>query len=207
MNHLEIGALDWKKMDGLIPAIIQNAENDNVLMLGYMNQESLIATVTTGQLTLYSRSHKRLWRKGETSGNTMSVQHISTNCDNDSLLIMVIPKGPACHLGYKSCYQLSGNSAISFMSELVNIINDRAEAKDKNSYTAQLLASGVNRCAQKVGEEAVETVIAAMSNNSEEFINECADLIFHLLVLLKACELSFYDVLECLQSRDRKIHT
>jgi phosphoribosyl-ATP pyrophosphohydrolase/phosphoribosyl-AMP cyclohydrolase len=207
MNHLEIGALDWKKMEGLIPAIIQNAENGNVLMLGYMNQESLIATVTTGQLTLYSRSRKRLWRKGETSGNTMSVQHISADCDNDSLLIMVNPKGPACHLGFSSCYQPPYHSSISFMSDLIDIINDRAESQEEHSYTAKLLESGVSRCAQKVGEEAVETVIAAVNNDTEEFINECADLVFHLLVLIKACELSFYDVLQCLQDRDRSVHT
>lgn len=209
MNHLEISTLDWQKMNGLLPAIIQNAENGNVLMLGYMNQESLIATVTTGQLTLYSRSRKRLWRKGETSGNTMSVQHISTDCDHDSLLIMVLQKGPACHLGYASCYQPPSpcHSTISFMSDLIDLINERAETQAENSYTAQLLNSGINRCAQKVGEEAVETVIAAVNNNPEELINECADLVFHLLVLLKASELSFYDVLQCLQNRDRSVHT
>lgn len=207
MNNLEISALAWNKMSGLLPAIIQNAENGNVLMLGYMNQDSLIATVTTGQLTLYSRSRKRLWRKGETSGNTMSVQQISADCDNDSLLVLVIPKGPACHLGFNSCYQPQCNSALSFMSELINIINERAETGNENSYTAQLLNSGINRCAQKVGEEAVETVIAAVNSNQEEFINECSDLIFHLLVLIKASELSFYDVLQCLQERDRTVHT
>lgn len=207
MNHLEISTLDWQKMNGLLPAIIQNAENGNVLMLGYMNQESLIATVTTGQLTLYSRSRKRLWRKGETSGNTMSVQHISADCDHDSLLIMVLPKGPACHLDYASCYQPACHSTISFMSDLIEIINERAETQDENSYTAQLLNSGINRCAQKVGEEAVETVIAAVNSTPEELVNECADLMFHLLVLLKASELSFYDVVQCLQNRDRAVHT
>lgn len=207
MNHLEISSLDWQKMNGLLPAIIQNAENGAVLMLGYMNQEALIATETTGQLTLYSRSRKRLWRKGETSGNTMFVHHMSADCDNDSLLIMVTPKGPACHLGHTSCYQPECNTALSFMGELIDIINERADAQDENSYTAQLLNSGVNRCAQKVGEEAVETVIAAVNNDSEELLNESADLIFHLLVLLKARELSFYDVLQCLQGRDRAVHT
>lgn len=207
MNHLEINALDWQKMDGLIPAIIQNAENGNVLMLGYMNQESLIATVTTGQLTLYSRSRKRLWRKGETSGNSMSVQHISADCDSDSLLIMVLPKGPACHLGHASCFQPSCHSSISFMSDLIELINERAETQSENSYTVKLLEAGISRCAQKVGEEAVEAVIAAVNNDHEEFVNECADLVFHLLVLLKASELSFYDVVQCLQDRDRTVHT
>lgn len=207
MNHLDISTLDWNKMNGLLPAIIQNAENGNVLMLGYMNEESLIATVTSGQLNLYSRSRQRLWRKGESSGNTMSVQHISADCDSDSLLIMVLPKGPACHLGFTSCYQPPYNSSVSIMDELIELINERAEVQDENSYTAQLLASGVNRCAQKVGEEAVETVIAAVNSDNEELISECSDLIFHLLVLLKARELSFYDVLLCLKDRDRAVHT
>lgn len=207
MSDLEINSLDWQKMNGLLPAIIQNAENGTILMLGYMNQEALIATVTSGQLILYSRSRQKLWRKGETSGNSMTVENVSVDCDNDSLLIQVLPKGPACHLGYTSCYQPTFISTLGFLSGLIELINERAEQDDENSYTAQLLASGVNRCAQKVGEEAVETAIAAVSNNREELINESADLMFHLLVLLKACDLSFYDVLQCLQERDRSVHT
>ncbi|CZI68157.1 TPA: bifunctional phosphoribosyl-AMP cyclohydrolase/phosphoribosyl-ATP diphosphatase HisIE [Legionella pneumophila subsp. pneumophila] len=207
MSDLDINSLDWQKMNGLLPAIIQNAENGKVLMLGYMNQEALIATLTTGQLTLYSRSRKRLWRKGESSGNSMALQHISADCDNDSLLIQVIPKGPACHLGYSTCYQPHNNYTLGFLDGLIELINERAEEENPNSYTAQLLDSGMNRCAQKLGEEAVETVIAAVSNNKEELINEASDLIYHLLVLLKACELSFYDVLLCLQARDRSVHT
>ncbi|CEG56579.1 bifunctional phosphoribosyl-AMP cyclohydrolase/phosphoribosyl-ATP diphosphatase HisIE [Legionella fallonii] len=207
MSDLEINTLDWHKMNGLLPAIIQNAENGKVLMLGYMNQESLIATLTSGQLTMYSRSRKRLWRKGESSGNSMAVLHISTDCDNDSLLIQVIPKGPACHLGYNSCYQPPFNSTLGFLDGLIELINERAETNSENSYTAKLLESGIHRCAQKVGEEAIETVIAATNQNKEELVNESADLVFHLLVLLKACELSFYDVLQCLQERDRSVHT
>jgi len=207
MIHMEINSLDWKKMNGLLPAIIQNAENGSVLMLGYMNQEALIATLTTGQLNLYSRSRKRLWRKGESSGNSMSIQHISVDCDSDSLLIQVLPKGPACHLGYTSCFQPTHNTNLGFIDELIELINERADSNNENSYTAQLLDSGLSRCAQKVGEEAVETVIAAVNNNREELVNECADLIFHLFVLLKACELSFYDVLQCLRDRDRSVHT
>lgn len=207
MSDLEINSLDWQKMNGLLPAIIQNAENGKVLMLGYMNQEAVIATATTGQLTLYSRSRKRLWRKGESSGNSMSVQHISVDCDNDSLLIQVLPKGPACHLGFNSCYQPGFNNTLATIDGLIELINDRAEKNSKNSYTVQLLQSGINRCAQKVGEEAVEIVIAAVDQNSEDIINESADLIFHLFVLLKACELSFYDVLQRLQERDKTTHT
>ncbi|QLZ69409.1 bifunctional phosphoribosyl-AMP cyclohydrolase/phosphoribosyl-ATP diphosphatase HisIE [Legionella sp. PC1000] len=207
MIHMEINSLDWKKMNGLLPAIVQNAENGNVLMLGYMNQEALIATLTTGQLNLYSRSRKRLWRKGESSGNSMSVQHISVDCDSDSLLIQVLPKGPACHLGSTSCFQPEHNTNLGFIHELIGLINERADSKDENSYTAQLFESGLSRCAQKVGEEAIETVIAAVNNNREELVNESADLIFHLFVLLKVCELSFYDVLQCLRDRDRSVHT
>jgi len=207
MSNVEINSLDWKKMNGLLPSVIQNSENGKVLMLGYMNQEALIATLTTGQLTLYSRARKRLWRKGESSGNSMAVQHISADCDNDSLLIQVVPKGPACHLGYTSCYQPHFKSTLGFVDELTALINERAEKLDEMGYTAQLLDSGIARCAQKVGEEAVETVIAALSKNKEELINESADLIFHLFVLLKASELNFYDVLQCLQKRDSTIHT
>lgn len=207
MSDVEINSLDWHKMNGLLPAVIQNAENGKVLMLGYMNQESLIATLTSGQLTLYSRSRKRLWRKGESSGNSMAVLHISADCDNDSLLIQVIPKGPACHLGYNSCYQPPFNSTLGFLDALIELINERAETNSENSYTAKLLESGIHRCAQKVGEEAIETVIAATSQDKEELINESADLVFHLMVLLKACELSLYDVLQCLQERDRTVHT
>ena len=206
MKDLEINALDWQKMKGLLPTIIQHAESGKVLMLGYMNQESLIATLTTGQLTMYSRSRKRLWRKGETSGNSMAVQHISTDCDNDSLLIQVLPKGAACHLGYLSCYQPAYTNGLAFISELITLINERALQQSENSYTVQLLESGINRCAQKVGEEAVETVIAAITGDTEELINESADLLFHLLVLLKACELSFYEVLQCLHQRGKTVH-
>jgi phosphoribosyl-ATP pyrophosphohydrolase/phosphoribosyl-AMP cyclohydrolase len=207
MSDLDTNNLDWQKMNGLLPAIIQNAQNGQVLMLGYMSKESLLITQTSGELTLFSRSRQSLWRKGETSGNSMSVQHISTDCDKDSLLIHVLPKGPACHLGYTSCFQPAFNSTLGFLDGLIELINDRAKTQNTNSYTAQLLNSGVNRCAQKVGEEAVETSIAAVTHNREELINETADLLFHLLVLLKACELNFYDVLQCLQDRDRSVHT
>lgn len=206
MSNLEINSLDWQKMNGLLPAIIQNAENGKVLMLGYMNQEALIATVTTGQLTLYSRTRNRLWRKGETSGNSMALQYISADCDNDSLLIQVLPNGPACHLGFESCYQPPSNFTLGFLDGLIAVINERAEKADNKSYTAQLLKSGISRCAQKVGEEGVETVIAAVEHNMEDLINESADLIFHLLVLLKACDLSFYEVIQCLQRRTGTVH-
>jgi phosphoribosyl-ATP pyrophosphohydrolase/phosphoribosyl-AMP cyclohydrolase len=207
MSDVEINSLDWQKMNGLLPAIIQHAENGQVLMLGYMNREALIATVTTGQLNLYSRSRERLWRKGETSGNTMAIQYISADCDNDSLLIQVLPKGPACHLGFSTCYQPAFHSTLGFLDKIITLINERAASQNESSYTYRLLDSGINRCAQKVGEEAVEVAIAAVSTNRDELINETADLVFHLLVLLKASELSFYDVLHCLNGRDKSVHT
>lgn len=207
MSDIAVDSLDWEKMNGLLPVIVQHAQSGQVLMLGYMNQEALIATLTSGQLNLYSRSRQRLWRKGETSGNTMAIVYLSVDCDNDSLLAQVLPKGPACHLGFTSCYQPSLISALGFLDELMELINERAQGNPETSYTAQLLASGVNRCAQKVGEEATETVIAAVSDNLDEMINESADLLFHLMVLLKSCELSFYEVIECLRNRDRRVHT
>lgn len=202
MIQLDSSILNWHKMGGLIPAIIQHAENGKVLMLGYMNEEALIATVTTGQLTLFSRSRKRLWRKGETSGNTMTVCDMSPDCDQDSILVTVIPKGTTCHLGYPSCFQTSCTSTLAFIADLMNIIEERARLLPESSYTAQLLQSGNKRCAQKVGEEAVEVVLAAMDKNSEEIINEAADLFYHLLVLLKANSLNFYQIVARLQARN-----
>ncbi|KTD19331.1 phosphoribosyl-AMP cyclohydrolase (PRA-CH) / phosphoribosyl-ATP pyrophosphatase (PRA-PH) [Legionella lansingensis] len=201
MNSAQLTNLDWQKMNGLIPAIIQDSNTGNVLMLGYMNQEALGITLETKQLTFYSRSKGRLWRKGETSGNTMFVESIATDCDGDSLLIHVKPKGPTCHLGFQSCFQVTTTAKLSFLQALIELILQRSVEKTKDSYTTQLLTSGIERCAQKVGEEAVETVIAALTQNQNELINESADLLYHLLVLLQACEVSFYEVLECLQKR------
>lgn len=203
MSDIEINSLDWGKMKGLLPAIIQNAESGQVLMLGYMNREALIATLTSGQLTLYSRTRKRLWRKGETSGNSMALHQISADCDNDSLLVQVLPKGPACHKGTASCYQHQLTSSLGFIHELIALINERAENLNEHNYTAQLLQSGIKRCAQKLGEEALEAVIAVVSQDQDELMNEASDLMYHLLVLLKAANLSFYEVLSCLKERDK----
>lgn len=201
MNNLSIDQVDWSKMNDLIPAIIQHAETGEVLMLGYMNRDALSVSLNTNELTFYSRSKQRLWRKGETSGNTMMVKQITTDCDNDSLLIQVIPMGPACHLGYSTCFQPAIESPRGFLDRLIKVIANRAECPNSQSYTSELLVAGINRCAQKVGEEAMETVIAAVSNNAEELITETADLLFHLLVLLQVSQVSFYDVLTCLQER------
>lgn len=203
MNKLNIDQLDWKKMKDLIPAIIQHAETGEVLMLGYMNRDAFNISLNTHELTFYSRSKQSLWRKGETSGNTMMVKQISTDCDNDSLLIQVIPQGPACHLGYSTCFQPTFTTPGFFLHALIKVIAARASEQNVSGYTTELIEAGINRCAQKVGEEAVETVIAAVSHNREELISETADLLYHLLVLLQVSEVSFYDVLTCLQARHK----
>ncbi|KTC86479.1 bifunctional phosphoribosyl-AMP cyclohydrolase/phosphoribosyl-ATP diphosphatase HisIE [Legionella brunensis] len=204
MNNEKLNNLSWKKMNGLLPAVVQDSNTGQVLMLGYMNEEALAITLESKQLTFFSRSKQRLWRKGETSGNTMTVTFIATDCDGDSLLIQVTPAGPACHLGFTTCFHPPIESKLSFLASLIELIHERATDKLTASYTAQLLAMGINRCAQKVGEEAIETVIAATSRHQDELISESADLLFHLLVLLQACELSFYDLLACLQQRHKK---
>ncbi|KTD25226.1 MULTISPECIES: bifunctional phosphoribosyl-AMP cyclohydrolase/phosphoribosyl-ATP diphosphatase HisIE [Legionella] len=201
MNTFQIEQLDWQKMNGLIPAIVQHANSGEVLMLGYMNREALQMTLQREQVTFYSRSKQRLWTKGESSSHFMRLKAIATDCDGDSLLIQVIPEGPACHLGFTSCFQPGIVTTLGFIDHLIKLIQNRAKERNTSSYTAQLLASGINRCAQKVGEEAVETVIAAVTHNRDELLNEAADLVFHLLVMLQACELSFYELLACLQER------
>ncbi|STX29316.1 phosphoribosyl-AMP cyclohydrolase (PRA-CH) / phosphoribosyl-ATP pyrophosphatase (PRA-PH) [Legionella beliardensis] len=195
--------LDWEKMSGLIPAVIQHAQSGDVLMLGYMNQDALALTQTSGQLTLFSRSRQELWHKGSTSGNAMSVQAISTDCDGDSLLIQVLPAGPACHLGFKTCFQPVSYTKIGFLSYLLDVITNRASNPSQASYTTQLLQAGRARCAQKVGEEATEVVIAAVKQDENELINESADLLYHLLVLLTVCNVDFYSVVDCLQQRHK----
>ena len=206
MNDLRLNNLDWQKMNGLIPTIVQHANSGEILMLAYMNQEALQLTLETKQLTFYSRSKQALWRKGETSGNTMALQSIRTDCDADSLLVQVLPEGSACHLGFSSCFQPASSSKLSFLDSLIKLIQGRSEQNARESYTTQLLASGINRCAQKVGEEAVETVIAAVSKDRDELVNEATDLLFHLLVLLQACELSFYELIDCLQLRHNEVN-
>jgi phosphoribosyl-ATP pyrophosphohydrolase/phosphoribosyl-AMP cyclohydrolase len=202
MNKFDDKKLDWKKMTGLIPAIIQDARGGDVLMLGYMNQEALAITYESGQLTLFSRSRNELWHKGASSGHTMAVQTISTDCDGDSLLIQVLPQGPACHLGFKTCFEPFVSTSIGFLNDLINLVSERLHVQPHTSYTAQLLQSGTARCAQKIGEEATEVVIAAIRHDKKELINESADLVYHLLVLLTACNIDFYSVINCLKQRN-----
>ena len=191
--------IDFNKGDGLVPVIIQNAQTMQVLMLGYMNKEAFDQTIKTKRVTFYSRSKQRLWMKGESSGNTLSVIDIKMDCDHDSLLIFVNPKGPTCHTGSTSCFK--EETAKGFIYELEKTINDRINSKDSKSYTNELYQKGINKIAQKVGEEAVELVIEAKDSNDELFKNEAADLLYHLLILLKAKDQSFSSIERVLKSR------
>lgn len=185
-----LAQLDWSKGQGFIPAIIQDARTLRVLMLGYMNQQSLAHTQRTGHVTFYSRRHQRLWTKGEQSGHTLLCQTIDVDCDRDTLLIQAIPAGPTCHLGRTSCF---AHAPGQFLGELAALIAQRVQDRPRNSYTTTLLAQGIVRIAQKVGEEGVETALAAVSQSPQDLIAESADLLFHLMVLLQAKHLSLAD--------------
>ncbi len=193
--------IDFEKSGGLVPAIVQNADTLQVLMLGYMNAEALKATQDSGLVTFYSRSRQTLWQKGETSGNTLSLVDISIDCDNDTLLVKARPAGPTCHLGTVSCFGSAGPEGLGWLAKLSDIIQTRATADPKTSYTARLLQGPLTRTAQKVGEEGVETVIAALVASKEELVGEAADLVYHLMVLLAAKELSLGDVVAELEGR------
>ena len=176
--------LDFENMNGLIPAIIQDNSTQKVLMLGFMNQEAYDKTVETGKVTFYSRTKKRLWTKGEESGNFLHVVSIKADCDNDTLLIMVNPDGPVCHTGTDTCWGEKNEQDIMFLKELQDFIDKRHEEMPEKSYTTSLFKSGINKMAQKVGEEAVETVIEACNGTDERLIYEGSDLLYHLIVLL-----------------------
>ncbi len=193
-----------KLAHGLIPAIVQDSETKNVLMLGYMNEESLQKTIETGKVTFYSRSKQRLWTKGEESGNFLELVDIKNDCDGDSLLIQVRPVGPTCHTGLDTCWQESNNQGYGFISKLEETIKTRRENTDSDkSYVASLFKLGINKIAQKVGEEAVEVVIEAKDNNDELFLDESADLLFHYLILLQAKGFQLNDVVKILKGRQK----
>ncbi|MBP0902429.1 bifunctional phosphoribosyl-AMP cyclohydrolase/phosphoribosyl-ATP diphosphatase HisIE [Mariniflexile gromovii] len=190
--------------NGLVPAIIQDATTKNVLMLGYMNEEAYKKTLETKQVTFFSRTKQRLWTKGEESGNFLNLVDIKNDCDNDTLLIQVNPVGPTCHKGTDNCWGEANTPNYSFLSTLENIIAERVAHKDTNkSYVASLFSKGINKIAQKVGEEAVETVIEAMDNNDELFLYESADLLFHYLMLLQAKGFTLKDIEAELKSRHK----
>lgn len=193
--------LDFDKMDGLVPAIIQDSRTLKVLMLGFMNKEAYEKTVETGKVTFWSRTKQKLWTKGETSGNTLTVVEIKADCDNDTLLIKAIPAGPVCHTGSDTCWDEKNQNPIMFLSELQRFIEKRHEEMPEGSYTTSLFKSGCGRMAQKVGEEAIESVIEAMANNNERLIYEASDMIYHLIVLLTSKGLKIEDLAQELQKR------
>jgi len=191
-----------KSHDQLIPAVIQDAKTQKVLMLGYMNEAAFEATEKSQRVTFYSRSKQRLWIKGEESGNFLNVDSIHLDCDQDSLLIYANPEGPTCHKGTDTCWGEQNVNSLAFIAELEAIIAQRKAADDQNSYVASLFREGINKIAQKVGEEAVETVIEAKDNNDQLFLEESADLLFHYLVLLQAKGFKLNDIARTLSSRN-----
>ena len=195
--------LDFEKMGGLIPAIVQDNNTNKVLMLGFMNEEALEQTLSSGKVTFFSRTKNRLWMKGETSGNTLSVVSITPDCDNATLLIKAIPAGPVCHLGTDTCFGEKNEEDIMFLKYLQNFIERRRHEMPEGSYTTTLFQKGINRMAQKVGEEAVETVIEATNGTEDRLIYEASDLIYHLIVLLTSKGLRIDDLARELKKRHK----
>ncbi|BET96325.1 bifunctional phosphoribosyl-AMP cyclohydrolase/phosphoribosyl-ATP diphosphatase HisIE [Xenorhabdus taiwanensis] len=196
----EIEKLDWQKVDNLIPVIVQHATSGTVLMMGYMNQEALNVTLNSGKVTFFSRTKQRLWTKGESSGHFLNLVDIYPDCDNDTLLALVDPIGPTCHTGSESCFA-PAQTEWGFLYELEQLLASRKNASPDSSYTARLYASGTKRIAQKVGEEGVETALAATVNDREELTNEAADLLYHLLVLLQDQKLDLSSIIRQLRQR------
>ncbi|KIQ14650.1 phosphoribosyl-ATP pyrophosphatase [Flavobacterium sp. MEB061] len=196
--------IDIKSSHGLIPAIIQDSETKNVLMLGYMNEESIQKTIETQKVTFFSRSKQRLWTKGEESGNFLNLVSIKNDCDGDTLLIQAKPVGPTCHTGADTCWQEENKENYGFISQLEDTIKIRRENADsEKSYVASLFEKGINKIAQKVGEEAVEVVIEAKDDNDDLFLSESADLLFHYLILLQAKGFQLNDVVDVLKKRQK----
>lgn len=203
LSEADIGALAWDRMDGLLPAIVQDAATGQVLMLGYMNRAALAATLASGFVTFFSRTKGRLWQKGESSGHRLALAAILTDCDGDALLVSATPEGPTCHLGTPSCFGSEGAKGVGFLARLARIVRDRAGAPPAQSYTARLLAEGPVRIAQKVGEEGVELALAAVSRDRDGCIEEAADLVYHLTVLMEAKGFGWAEVTETLAERHR----
>ena len=206
-EQIDFGQIDFGKGDGLVPAIVQDASTGAVLMLGYMNREALDETLKRKRAVFYSRSKQRLWEKGETTGHTLDVVDVALDCDHDTLLVTAQPRGPACHNGTLTCFGDAPRSAaqeLSFLAKLEGVIEQRALDKPENSYTARLLSKGTTRVAQKVGEEGVEVALAGVTDTNEKVIEESADLLFHLLVLLRARGIPLSRVVGLLKERHRK---
>jgi phosphoribosyl-ATP pyrophosphohydrolase/phosphoribosyl-AMP cyclohydrolase len=202
-NEQQIDELAWKKMDGFLPAIVQDAFDGRVLMQGYMNREALQRSLASGRVTFWSRSRGELWTKGETSGNTLDLFAVHADCDLDCVLVLATPDGPTCHRNTESCFDNTSPVIpdLAFLAALERLVCERAEQRPEGSYTTALFEAGVKRIAQKVGEEGVETALAATAGDREELVNESADLLYHLLVLLKARDTRLADIISVLQSR------
>ena len=198
MVAINFDSLDWNKQNGLLPAIIQDANSQQVLMLGYMNREALAATQKDGLVTFYSRSKQRLWKKGETSGHVLTVVSMEADCDNDTLLVQAIPAGPTCHLNRESCFVAAPEN---FVGKLDALLAQRQQSMPEGSYTTKLFQSGVRRIAQKVGEEGVETALAAVAQDEKDLLNEASDLVYHLMVLLRSRGLDWNAVQQNLKLR------
>ncbi|NOI90194.1 bifunctional phosphoribosyl-AMP cyclohydrolase/phosphoribosyl-ATP diphosphatase HisIE [Vibrio splendidus] len=209
LSKTEVGALseriDWEKVDGLVPAIVQDYQSSQVLMMGYMNPAALEKTGETGQVTFFSRTKERLWTKGETSGNVLQLQNMSLDCDNDTLLVKVNPIGPTCHTGTTTCWDgdKQEETQMVWLHQLEQLLAARKDADPESSYTASLYARGTKRISQKVGEEGVEVALAATSGDKAELVCESADLIYHLMVLLQDQDLSMNDVVNKLKERHK----
>jgi phosphoribosyl-AMP cyclohydrolase / phosphoribosyl-ATP pyrophosphohydrolase len=197
----DLNRLDWAKGDGLLPAIVQHWLSGEVLMLGYMNAEALAQTQASGKVTFFSRSKQRLWTKGESSGHVLALKSIRIDCDADTLLVQAEPHGPTCHLGTSSCFGESARPPLGFLAELDALVAQRHAERPAGSYTTRLFEGGMRRIAQKVGEEGVETALAAVVQEDAELLGEAADLVFHLTVLLRARGLSLDDVVSVLSDR------
>lgn len=197
--------IDWDKVEGLVPAIVQDFQSSQVLMMGYMNQEALQKTAQTGQVTFFSRTKQRLWTKGETSGNVLQLKNMALDCDNDTLLVKVDPIGPTCHTGTTTCWDADTQeeSQMVWLHQLEQLLAARKSADPDSSYTASLYARGTKRISQKVGEEGVEVALAATSGDKAELVCESADLLYHLLVLLQDQGLSLSDVINKLKERHK----
>lgn len=200
-TFLDSGQLDWSKGDGLLPVVVQHWLTGEVLMLGYMNADALATTQATGHVTFFSRSKQRLWTKGETSGNVLALKSLRMDCDADTLLVTAEPHGPTCHNGTSSCFGDGVRPVVGFLAELDALIARRYAERPEGSYTTRLFEGGVRRMAQKVGEEGVETALAAVAQDDEALLGEAADLIFHLLVTLRARGLGLSDVIDVLVQR------
>jgi len=200
-DPLDLEQIDWKKSDGLVPAVVQHWLTGEVLMLGYMDQKALALTQTSSKVTFYSRSKQRLWTKGESSGHVLHLKSIRVDCDGDTLLVLADPHGPTCHLGTRSCFGNEVRPPLGFLAQLDALVESRKRELPEGSYTTKLFDGGTRRIAQKVGEEGVETALAAVAQGDEELLGEAADLVFHLTVLLRARGFGLADVAQVLVER------